>query len=70
MFFNLNQLFTNKRELQKIYRIKFDDFDKIDLLIKKLNDLESIEYERAYLQDHFCTKRFLPLGNNKWYHTL
>ena len=36
--------FTNKRELQKIYRIKFDDFDKIDLLIKKLNDLESIEY--------------------------
>ena len=41
--------FTNKRELQKIYRIKFDDFDKIDLLIKKLNDLESIELLRKNL---------------------
>ena len=64
--------FTNKRELQKIYRIKFDDFDKIDLLIKKLNDLESIEYaeKEPIYRTTFVPNDSYHWGNNKWYHTL
>ena len=61
--------FTNKRELQKIYRIKFDDFDKIDLLIKKLNDLESIEYaeKEPIYRTTFVPNDSYHWGNNKWY---
>ena len=64
--------FTNKRELQKIYRIKFDDFDKIDLLIDKLNDLESIEYaeKEPIYRTTFVPNDSYHWGNNKWYHTL
>ena len=64
--------FTNKRELQKIYRIKFDDFDKIDLLINKLNDLESIEYaeKEPIYRTTFVPNDSYHWGNNKWYHTL
>mgnify|MGYP001273843668 CR=1 FL=1 len=79
VFQNINVLqferpsyFTNKRELQKIYRIKFDDFDKIDLLIKKLNDLESIEYaeKEPIYRTTFVPNDSYHWGNNKWYHTL
>ena len=64
--------FTNKRELQKIYRIKFDDFDKIDLLIDKLNDLGSIEYaeKEPIYRTTFVPNDSYHWGNNKWYHTL
>lgn len=64
--------FTNKRELQKIYRIKFDNFDKIDFLIDKLNDLESIEYaeKEPIYRTTFVPNDSYHWGNNKWYHTL
>jgi len=35
--------FTGKRELQKIYRIVFTDFEKIDKLLEKLNENDNIE---------------------------
>ena len=64
--------FTGKRELQKIYRISFSNFDKIDLIINKLNELEFIEYAE---KEPIYTTTFIPddtyhNGTNKWYHTL
>ena len=64
--------FTGKRELQKIYRISFSDFDKIDLIIDKLNELEFIEYAE---KEPIYKTTFIPddtyhNGTNKWYHTL
>ncbi len=64
--------FTGKRELQKIYRISFSDFDKIDLIINRLNKLEFIEYAE---KEPIYTTTFIPddtyhNGTNKWYHTL
>lgn len=64
--------FTRKSELQKIYRITFNEFDKIDDLVKELNSLDIIEFaekEPIYKID-FIPNDTYHTGNNKWYHTL
>ena len=45
---------------------------KIDLLIKKLNNLESIEYaeKEPIYRTTFVPNDSYHWGNNKWYHTL
>ena len=63
---------TNKRELQKIYRIVFTEHDKIDILIEMLNDNNNIEFAE---KEPIYKNTFIPndtnhFGTNKWYHTL
>jgi len=64
--------FTNKRELQKIYRIVFLENELIDNLIEKLNNLSTISYaekEPIYKNTYVPNDSF-HYGTNKWYHTL
>ena len=64
--------FTNKRELQKIYRIVFLENDLIDDLIEKLNDLSIILYaeKEPIYKNIFVPNDSYHNGTNKWYHTL
>ena len=64
--------FSNKRNLQTIFRIEFSDFDKIDELISELEQLSIVKYaekEPIYKLD-FIPNDAQHFGNNKWYHTL
>jgi len=64
--------FSNKRNLQTIFRVVFSDFDKIDLLISQLELLSFVDYaekEPTYKID-FIPNDAQHFGNNKWYHTL
>jgi PKD repeat protein len=64
--------FTSKPSLQTIFRIHFNDFEKIDDLIKQLSSLPNIEFaekEPIYKID-FVPNDTYHSGNNKWYHTL
>ena len=64
--------FSNKRNLQTIFRIEFSDFDKIDELISELEQLSIVKYaekEPIYKLD-FIPNDAQHFGNNKWFHTL
>ena len=63
--------FSGKRELQKIYRITFSDFEKIDLILNKLNKLEILEYaeKEPIYKTTFVPDDTYHNGTNKWYHT-
>ena len=70
--FDRPSYFTRKKELMKIYRIKFAEFDQIDALIesmKSVPNLEFVEKEPIYFFD-FIPNDTYHSGNNKWYHTL
>ena len=63
--------FTSKRELQKIYRITFDEFNQIDNLISKLNKLDNVVYaekEPIYKTTYIPNDTY-HYGTNKWYHS-
>ena len=64
--------FTNKRELQKIYRIVFSNYHEIDELIEKLNNLEIVEYaeKEPIYKNTYIPNDSYHFGTNKWYHTL
>jgi PKD repeat protein len=64
--------FTGKKELQRIFRISFAEFDQIDSLVSRLNRLPNVvfaEKEPIYSID-FVPNDTYHTGNNKWYHTL
>ena len=64
--------FSNKRNLQTIFRVVFSDFDKIDSIISQLELLSFVDYaekEPIYKID-FIPNDAQHFGNNKWYHTL
>ena len=63
--------FTSKRELQKIYRITFNEFNQIDNLISKLNKLDNVVYAE---KEPIYKTTYIPddtyhYGTNKWYHS-
>ena len=64
--------FTNKRELQKIYRIVFLENELINDLIEKLNNLDIIEFaeKEPIYENTFVPNDSYHSGTNKWYHTL
>jgi len=64
--------YSNKRELQKIYRLKFSNYAEIDDIVKKLNSLDFIEYAE---KEPIRKLSFVPndpyySGGFKWYHDL
>ncbi len=63
--------FSGKRELQKIYRVTFSDYDKIELILNKLNKLEILEYaeKEPIYKTTFVPDDTYHNGTNKWYHT-
>ena len=63
--------FSGKRELQKIYRVTFSDFYKIELILDKLNKLEILEYaeKEPIYKTTFVPDDTYHNGTNKWYHT-
>ena len=70
--FERPSFFTNKKELQKIYRITFSEYDQINYLISKLKKLKNISYVE---KEPIYSNTFIPNdsyhnGSNKWYHTL
>ena len=64
--------FSGKRELQKIYRVTFSDFDKIDFILSELSKLEILEYveKEPIYRTTFIPDDTYHNGTNKWYHTL
>ena len=70
--FERPSFFTNKRELQKIYRIVFLENEMIDNLIEKLNDLSIVLYaeKEPVYKNIFVPNDSYHNGTNKWYHTL
>jgi PKD repeat protein len=64
--------YTGKDDLQKIYRVKFNNFAQIDNLVKELSQLEDVEFaekEPIYKTD-FVPNDPQHTGTTKWYHTL
>ncbi|MCC7333177.1 MAG: S8 family serine peptidase [Flavobacteriales bacterium] len=64
--------YTNKEDLQKIYRVKFNKFSEIDNLISDLQKMENVvfaEKEPIYKID-FVPNDPQHTGTTKWYHTL
>ena len=70
--FERTSYFTNKRELQKIYRIVFLENELIDNLIEKLNGLSIISYaeKEPIYNNTYTPNDSYHSGTNKWYHTL
>ena len=78
IFFDINVVnferpsyFSSKRELQKIYRITFNEFNQIDNLISKLNKLDNVVYaekEPIYKTTYIPNDTY-HYGTNKWYHS-
>ena len=64
--------FTNKRELQKLYRIVFQENELIDNLIEKLNNLSIVSYaeKEPIYKNIYVPNDSYHNGTNKWYHTL
>lgn len=64
--------YTNKEDLQKIYRVKFNNYAQIDALVKELAQMEDVEFaekEPIYKID-FVPNDPQHTGTTKWYHTL
>jgi len=64
--------YTNKEDLQKIYRVKFNNYAQIDALVKELAQQEDVEFaekEPIYKID-FVPNDPQHTGTTKWYHTL
>ncbi|MBX2960680.1 MAG: S8 family serine peptidase [Flavobacteriales bacterium] len=64
--------YTNKEELQKIYRVKFNNYAQIDAFVKELAQQEDVEFaekEPIYKID-FVPNDPQHTGTTKWYHTL
>ncbi len=64
--------YTNKPELQKIYRIKFSNYAEIDNLIKDLSQMSDVVFAE---KEPIYKTGFIPndpqhTGTTKWYHTL
>lgn len=64
--------YTGKKELMKIYRITFSDFSKIDELVEKLSQINTIEFaeKEPIYKTGFVPNDALHTGTNKWYHNL
>lgn len=64
--------YTGKKELMKIYRLTFSDFSKIDAIVKKISELNSIEFaeKEPIYKTGFVPNDTYHSGTNKWYHTL
>ena len=64
--------YTGKRELQKIYRITFDNYEKIDQLISSLKTLNIIEYaeKEPIYKNTFVPNDSYHTGTEKWFHDL
>lgn len=69
--FERPSFFTSKRELQKIYRITFEEFNQIDDLISELNKLDNIVYaeKEPIYKTTYVPNDTYHYGTNKWYHT-
>lgn len=64
--------YTNKEDLQKIYRVKFNNYAQIDAFVKELAQQEDVEFaekEPIYKID-FVPNDPQHTGTTKWYHTL
>lgn len=64
--------FTRKPELMQIFRVQFQEFDKVDEIIEALKtiaDLEFAEKEPIYYLD-LIPNDPQHVGNTKWYHTV
>lgn len=64
--------FTHKEGLVRIFRVHFNEYDKIDELVRELSKLSNVEYAE---KEPIYTFDFIPndtyhTGNSKWYHTL
>lgn len=70
--FERPSFYSGKRELQKIYRIIFNEHGKIDEITEKLNQLNSVEYaeKEPIYKTTFIPNDTYHYGTNKWYHTL
>ena len=70
--FERRSYFTNKRELQKLYRIVFQENELIDNLIEKLNNLSIVSYaeKEPIYKNIYVPNDSYHNGTNKWYHTL
>lgn len=70
--FNRPVYHTGKDELQKIYRLKFSNYSEIDEIIKKLSQLEDVEYaeKEPIYKLSFVPNDPLYTGTGKWYHNL
>lgn len=65
--------YTGKEELQKICRIKFSDFSKIDEVVEKLSALDVLEYaekEPIYKIDLVPNDPQYSSSTSIWYHNL
>ncbi len=64
--------YTDRKELQDIYRLKFNNFEEIDEIVEVLKNLDAVEYaekEPIYKLD-FVPNDPLYSGTGKWYHDL
>lgn len=70
--FERPSFYTSKRELQKIYRITFDESEKIDELIASLKMLEIIDYveKEPIYKNSYIPNDTYHSGPEKWYHDL
>jgi photosystem II stability/assembly factor-like uncharacterized protein len=64
--------FTRKPELMQIFRVQFQEFDKIDEIIEALKTIDDVEFAE---KEPIYSIGFIPndpqhVGNTKWYHTV
>lgn len=65
--------YSNKEDLQKIYRLKFSNYEEIDALVETLNSFDFIEYaekEPIYKTDFTPNDPNYGGTTGKWYHDL
>ena len=70
--FSKPSYFTRKPELMQIFRIQFQEFDKIDEIIAELQTIEAIEFaeKEPILRTGFVPNDPQHVGNTKWYHNV
>ena len=70
--FERPSFFTGNKELQKIYRITFQDYEKIDQLIYDLEMLDMVEYveKEPIYKNTLIPNDTYHAGPEKWYHDL
>ena len=65
--------YTGKDDLQKIYRLKFNNYADVDAIIKKLAQVEGVVYaekEPIYKTDFVPNDPQYPSSTSIWYHNL
>lgn len=70
--FSKPSYFTRKPELMQIFRIQFQEFDKIDEIIAALQTMDGIEFaeKEPILRTGFIPNDPQHVGNTKWYHNV